>query len=125
MAKIENAKAKGVPIVLNGRDFRIKYDINAMIELEDAFGSLQEAMDSMKTMQMKGFRKLLWAGLIHNNEISEKEVGSLIDFKDFKNIADKIGEAFTQALPEMSEEDKKEIEKELENDSKNVEKVSE
>jgi len=47
MSKAANIKIKPVELELNGEKYLIKYDFNALIELEDLYGSVEDAMEAM------------------------------------------------------------------------------
>ena len=104
---MSNAKAvrqpKLVPIMLD-KERHLKYDLNAFIELEEAYGSIEQALNNLSSGKLKAVRALLWAGLIHEDEtLTMKEVGSLMRFENMEEIAKKINEALVDALPEGTE----------------------
>ena len=73
---------------------KLRYDFNAMCELEDALGrSLQEMND--KNVRMKDMRAMLWAGLIHEDpDLDIVEAGNLIDeAESLQYVAEKVAEA--------------------------------
>jgi predicted DNA-binding transcriptional regulator len=99
--KGNDIRNKGVVIVLD-KERHLKYDLNAFCELEDRFGDIQTAFDSLEKGSMKSIRSLLSVGLIHEDELlTDKEIGSFVGMNDLEEIAEKIGEAITGAMPDI------------------------
>ena len=70
-------------------------------ELEDKFGSLDQAFQKMQAGSVKATRTLLWAGLLHEDEkLTERQVGAMISLTNVESIMEQITEALTAALPE-------------------------
>lgn len=96
-----NVRIKAVPITLD-KERHIKFDLNALIELENRFGDVNDAFKAMESNSMKGIRTLLWAGLLHEDEnLTEKQVGGLIDIVNISGIANLLTEAINDALPDQ------------------------
>ncbi|MEE9401258.1 MAG: hypothetical protein V3V32_04485 [Dehalococcoidia bacterium] len=74
----------------------LRFDLNAMCEVERMTGSSFAEMDgSMQTM-----RVLLWAGLLHDDpELTLKDVGSFIHVGNIQEVSDAVGEALSVAMP--------------------------
>lgn len=94
---------KSIPITLNdGKERHLRYDYNALCLLE---GELKiSIVDIGRIMASSGtltqIRAILWAGLIHEDEgLTQKDVGNLIEPKEFPAVAKKIAEAFEAAFP--------------------------
>jgi hypothetical protein len=103
---MNNVREKGVKITLD-KERTLLFDLNALCELEEAFGTIDEAFKKLEKISMKGIRKLLHAALIHEDEsLTEKEVGRLIDLNNIKYVAEKIQEAFNASTPEVKKEKK-------------------
>lgn len=68
MSNVKNVKknTEDVKIDLGGRERSLIYDMNAFAELENRFGSIGEAMDSLTQGKIGHIRTVLWAGLIHD-----------------------------------------------------------
>ena len=79
----------------------IIYDLNAFAELEEQFGTIEEAMKVLESGKLKGIISILWAGLVHEDEtLTPKKVGSLIGLNDMQAVADALTKAIASALPE-------------------------
>jgi len=74
-------------------NFNLKYDFNALREIEDKSGlGITEIMESKKIMSTT--RVMLWGGMLHiNPNITVSEVGELIqnEIKEGKKIDDIMG----------------------------------
>ena len=90
---------KPVIINLDGKNYELKYDFNSLVILEEMGISIDELQNGGK-FPLRMLRGMLYAGLLHENNLSELEVGSMIKPTDFQNIAEKIGEALTEAFGE-------------------------
>lgn len=76
------------------------YDMNAFAELEEIFGTIEEALTELGKGKIKALRAILWAGLIHEDEaLTEKQVGTIIGFGDLADIALALNKSIASALP--------------------------
>ncbi len=97
MSNLADVKNKTVKITLNdGVERTIKFTLNALAELEDKFGSVQAAFDKLeKENSMKALRTILWAGFLHESpNLTEREVGNLIDIAYMAELVESLGTAF-------------------------------
>lgn len=125
MSNVNKVRAKEVPIKLEGRFRHLKYDLNAFAEMEGDFGSINEVMDRLRSGSMKAVRDIIWAGLLHeDNELTKRDVGSMIELGDLEELTPKIVEALQSALPQGEEDDNKEDEKASKSEKKVVVKNS-
>ena len=101
MANLKDVKSKDIKITLSdGVERSIKFDLNAMAELEDKYGTVDAAFEALDNSSIKALRFILWAGLVHGDEsLTEKHVGSLIDMSNISSIMSTVGEAFNNDLP--------------------------
>ena len=102
MANVKDVKSKAVKITLtDGVERTIKFTLNAMAELEDRYGSVEEAFKQLDNNSIKAVRCILWAGLIHEDpELTEQQVGNLIDIQYMQELMASLGEAFDADMPE-------------------------
>ncbi|MFS1511888.1 hypothetical protein VQL36_05550 [Chengkuizengella sp. SCS-71B] len=98
----KNVTQKGVKIELGGKERKLLFDLNSLVELEEHYGDIQEAFNQLQKMSFKATRKLLHAALAHEN-LTETEVGSLIDMSNMSTVMSKITEAFESSLPETND----------------------
>lgn len=101
MSNIKDMKARDVKITLNdGVERTLKYDLNALAEMEDRYGTVDAAFAALDTNSIKAVRFVLWAGLIHSDEtLTERQVGSLIDLRYLNDLMGTLGKAFDEDLP--------------------------
>lgn len=102
MANVKDVKSKAVKITLtDGVERTIKFTLNAMAELEDRYGSVDEAFRQLDNNSIKAVRCILWAGLIHEDpDLTEQQVGNLIDIQYMQELMASLGEAFDADMPE-------------------------
>ena len=102
MANVKDVKPKAVKITLtDGVERTIKFTLNAMAELEDRYGSVEEAFKQLDNNSIKAVRCILWAGLIHEDpDLTEQQVGNLIDIQYMQELMASLGEAFDADMPE-------------------------
>ena len=102
MANVKDVKSKAVKITLtDGVERTIKFTLNALAELEDRYGSVDEAFKQLDNNSIKAVRCILWAGLIHEDpELTEQQVGNLIDIQYMQELMASLGEAFDADMPE-------------------------
>ena len=103
MANIKDVKAKDIKITLSdGVERTLRYDLNALAEMEDRYGSVGAALKALENNSIKAVRFVLWAGLIHEEPgLTEQKVGSLIDMKLIQELVGSVGDAFEADMPEQ------------------------
>lgn len=75
----------------------LKYDLNALILLEENLGVTIDKLGEVQ-MGLRTLRTLIWAGLIHEDpELTQEQVGSWIDISNIHTIREKFIEAFRAA----------------------------
>ena len=99
---LHDIKPIRVTVVLgDDKEHEILFDLNALAELEEKYGSLDDAFGMMQKGSIKATRTMLWAGLLHEDEgLSERDVGKLIDVAHLGDILDAITQAMGADLPE-------------------------
>lgn len=106
LKNIEN----GSEVVLDGKTYHLTFDLNALCELEDKYGSLDGAMKRLSSIGgadkkvMKDIRFLLWQALKHeNDELTESQAGKLVTIQNMQVVSDALGYAMQKAAPEPDE----------------------
>lgn len=98
---VNDIRPKIIPINLD-RERHLKFDMNAFAELEDLYDDFQTAMESATKGSIKAVRAMLWAGLVHEDEnLTIKDVGSMIDMSNIRYVVDIISKAVTEAMPKI------------------------
>lgn len=83
---------------------RLKFDMNALAELEDVIGKPVSQLNQ-DTVGIKELRAMVWAGLLHEEpKLTIKGAGDLIQLDRIKEITKKVTEALTIAFSSQSEE---------------------
>jgi CO dehydrogenase/acetyl-CoA synthase epsilon subunit len=83
---------RGEATIMLDKERTIKFDLNALIDVEESLGfSLADLGDNMS---IKAMRTLLTAGLRHEDEeLTERQVGSLITMDNMKEVQEALGVA--------------------------------
>lgn len=104
--KLAKLQKKSVEIHVEGKTLYLRYNLNALIKLEDAYENIEEAFDFEENPKgaMGKLRKVLWVGLNANHgEITEEEVGEMFTIENIAEFQDAIGKAMNAAMPEAEE----------------------
>lgn len=117
MSNVKDVRIKMVPIVLD-KERNLKFDLNAFAELEEIYGSIDDAMEAMEKGSIKAVRALLWCGLIHEDaELTTKDVGALIGLSSLQDLATALTTAMGTQMPaEPKSKGKGKGNKEVENE---------
>lgn len=101
MANVKDIKSEAVKITLtDGVERTLKFTLNAMAELEDRYGTVDEAFKQLDKNSIKALRCILWAGLIHEDSaLTEQQVGNLIDIQYMQGLMMSLGNAFKADMP--------------------------
>lgn len=99
---------KGVTIELD-KPRTLRYGMNALAKIEDITGKTIMALD-LNSLGIKDLLVIVYAGLCHEDKsLTIEQVGDLLDeYADLTMIAEKVGEALTEAFgkPKGNEEGK-------------------
>ena len=90
--------------LLDGVERTVKFTLNAMAEIEDRYGSVEKGFYELEeNNSIKALRCILWAGFIEDEpEITERQVGSLIDIAYMDELMELLGQAFEQDMPDQN-----------------------
>lgn len=78
------------------RPRRLKYDMNALCEIEDRLGITIAELSTIK-VGMKQTRTIIWAGLVHEDgELTEQQVGSFITMENMVEVQEKMANALAK-----------------------------
>lgn len=114
MAQLSDVREKVVTLELGGKERTLKFDLNAFAELEERFGSVEEAMRALQQGGMKAIRTILWVGLIHEEVILDEKTGEPIGYnitpyqvggwiapRQLPQVSDKLTEAMQLGMPDI------------------------
>lgn len=100
MSNLKDVKPKKAMITLgDGVERELKYTLNAMAEMEDRYGSVEEAFKALEGNSLKAVRFFLWAGLMDDG-LTEQQVGSLIDINNIEDIMASVQNAMDNDMPD-------------------------
>lgn len=100
MANVEKVKRNPVYVELD-KSRQLKYTLNSFAEMEDRYGSVDDALKAVEKGKIKAVRFMLWAGLIHEDEnLTEKQVGAMIEVQDLDALSAKMNETMSGDLPD-------------------------
>ena len=76
-----------------------------MAELEERYGDVDSAFAAMDKGSFKAIRCVLWAGLQDQHpDLTEQQVGALIDVASMQDIMAQLNQGISQDLPEAKGE---------------------
>lgn len=91
-----NKQKRIVPVKLD-KARNLRFTLNSLAEIEDRLGVPLSKMSEVE-LGIKSVRTMLWAGLIHEDpELTEMEVGNMVDFDNIEYVQTKVTEAFAAA----------------------------
>lgn len=99
---LSEIKSKTVPITLqDGKERHLRFTLNALALLEEKYGSVDRAFEEVQRSQsVIGLRYLLWVGLSwEDEELTEHDVGNLIDIGYMSEMMEKLGIALDDSMP--------------------------
>lgn len=89
----------------DGNDYKIEFTLNALCEIEEIFGDIQEVYKIFNNFNLKALRGILYCGLIeHQPDITERLTGSLFDMASMNATVEVLTKAFTKAFPSEEKE---------------------
>ena len=105
MAEIKNVRTKAKTITLNdGVERELRFTLNAMAEIEERYGSVEKGFEAMQNNSFKAIRFVLWAGLMESApELTERQVGSLIDTQSIEDIIKSMSDALDDDMPDKKD----------------------
>ncbi|MCT6925403.1 hypothetical protein [Metasolibacillus sp.] len=95
---------EGVKIKLKEKEFEVKFDLNALCDLQEKFGDFDTAFNNLDKDFSK-IRTLLHIALANgeNEKMTEREIGALIDMQNLFMITEALEKAFNNAMPSTDE----------------------
>lgn len=89
-----------VEIELGGKTRVLRYDLNALAELERVFGKKISEIFREENMGMWFIREMVWAGLRwSSSKLTPSAVGAMMELDKLKYYGEKIGEALNLVMP--------------------------
>jgi len=104
MSNLKDVREEKVLIKLNGENKELLYDLNALADLEEAYGSIDNWQSVLEKARFTDLRKFVHIGLLHNDEkITERQVGKSIGTNIFE-IVEAISKALANAFPSLDDD---------------------
>lgn len=88
----------------DGVEREIEFSLNAMADLEEKYGTIESAFKKVQEDNISAIRFLLWC-LLNNGEqeISEREIGRLINLRNLSDLMSSVMDYMEEAMPGISE----------------------
>lgn len=98
-------RIRTVPIDLDRRRYLI-YDLSAVYDLEEKYGSFTKAIESLRTDSFEDITILLYYGLLHEDEsLTLQQTDQIHDVVNRRMIIEKILQAVSLSLPDTNKEE--------------------
>ncbi len=104
--KLSKLRKKSIEIKVDEDSFYLRYDLNALVALEECYGNIEAAFDFDENPQgaIGKLLKVLFVGLQANHkDISEEEVGAIFTMENLGEFQTAISQAMDTAMPEEVE----------------------
>lgn len=90
MSNVSEVKRKSIELNLD-KVRHLKYTLNSFAEMEEKYGSVDQALAMVSENKISAIRFMLWAGLMHEDEnLTEKQVGNMIEVDSLQDICNKL-----------------------------------
>ena len=88
----------------DGVEREIEFSLNAMADLEEKYGTIEQAFEKVQGDNISAIRFLLWC-LLNNGEqeISEREIGRLINLRNLSDLMSSVMDYMEEAMPGITE----------------------
>ncbi len=90
-----------VTLKAEDEEYTLVFGSNAMAALEEKLDMGMQAIAALFSQDIRigTLRAMLWAALSEHHDLTEKEVGTLMDKAGIDTVGEAIGNTFTLALP--------------------------
>lgn len=102
MSNVADVKPKKRTVDLgDGVEREVVLSLNAMAELEDKYGSIDNAFEKIKKGSIATIRFLLWCVLVPDGDtdLTEREIGKLIKLDNIQEIMTSVMDALEEQMP--------------------------
>lgn len=102
MSNVADVKPKKRTVDLgDGVEREVVLSLNAMAELEDKYGSIDNAFEKIKRGSIATIRFLLWCVLVPDGDtdLTEREIGKLIKLDNIQEIMTSVMNALEEQMP--------------------------
>jgi hypothetical protein len=96
---LSSLKRKTYPIILEGNEYRLRFDLNALELIEREIGEISGGED-LSIFQTK---IAIYAGLrVHHSELSKEHVGAMIGIDELEDISKQLESALKDAMQQRT-----------------------
>lgn len=102
MSNVADVKPKKRTVDLgDGVEREVVLSLNAMAELEDKYGSIDNAFEKIKKGSIATIRFLLWCVLVPDGDtdLTEREIGRLIKLDNIQEIMTSVMDVLEDQMP--------------------------
>ena len=101
MTKAKLLKDASADVTIKGKNYTVKYDMAAFLELEEIYGDIEGIFKALTTGKLKDIFNLFWAGILHAHPtITVKDIAKDLDITEIEKIAFAVRDIFTNSLPD-------------------------
>jgi len=100
---MEGSSIKQIGVTINlDKSRNLIFDLNSFCDLEDKYGTIENAMNEMQKGSIKAIRYMLYLGLLNEDEtLTEKKVGKLIKIENLGEVMKSLKTAISISTPEI------------------------
>lgn len=91
----------------DGVEREVVFSLNAMAELEEKYGTVEDAFAKVQNGSVAAIRFLLWCVLVPDGEsdLTEREIGKLIKLDNLNEIMDMLMDTLQAQMPDNASAD--------------------
>lgn len=102
---LRSIRPRRIGIEFEDKTRHILFDMNAMAELEEMYGSYGEALEALNSGSFRAMRALLYCGLLHEDpEMTLQKAGTLVAMSQMDVLSDALVAAMQDAVPTKKQE---------------------
>jgi hypothetical protein len=108
MVKAKDLKKSSHSIILQGKEYKLAFDMNAIGLLEEFYSDVTVGLEEVMNGTVKSSQVLLWSminsGLEEDEFMTLKQVGSLVEYKDFQPTMKQVVDVFIESMKSDEQE---------------------
>ena len=110
---LRSIRPRKIEIEFEDKPRHLLFDMNALAELEEMYGSYGEATAALSAGSFRATRALLYCGLLHEDpEMTLQKAGSLVAMSQMDVLSDALVAAMQDAVPTEKQKENSEQENE-------------
>lgn len=109
---LKEVKEKDFVLNLGNEEYKLRLDMNALCELEEIYGSINDALTSFKEKPLQAMRNFIYAMLkSEREELTIGEVGKLIKVSNLEETLVNLEKVLEEAFPVEDKENTETVKK--------------